>query len=67
MTLEESKKDNDIIDQGYGVSLITDKNLSVHLEGATIDYIKSGNQEGFEIRTAQPPGGGCADSCGGCC
>lgn len=67
MALEESKKEDDILDQEYGVSLITDKKLSIHLEGATVDYIKSERGEGFEIRTVQSAGGGCADSCSGCC
>ncbi len=68
MTLEESKTDDDILDEEYGVSLVTDKKLTVHLEGATVDYIESANGGGFEIRTAKSgSGGGCGDSCGGSC
>ena len=66
MTLDESKTDEDILDVEHGVSLIADKKLSVHLEGAIIDYIDSVNGGGFEIRTANS-GGGCGDSCGGSC
>jgi Uncharacterized conserved protein len=66
MTLDESKTDEDILDVEHGVSLIADKKLSVHLEGAIIDYIDSPNGSGFEIRTAKS-GGGCGDSCGGSC
>jgi len=68
MTLEESKTDDDILDEEYGVSLITDKKLTVHLEGATVDFIESINGGGFEIRTAKSGnGGGCGDSCSGSC
>lgn len=68
MTLEESKTDDDILDEEYGVSLITDKKLTA-LEGATVDFIESASGGGFEIRTAQSgaSGGGCGDSCGGSC
>ena len=66
MTLDESKTDNDILDEEYGVSLITDKKLIGYLEGATVDFVESANGGGFEIRTAQS-GGGCGDSCGGSC
>ncbi len=67
MTLEESKTDDDILDEGYGVSLLTDKKLTTHLDGATVDYVESANGGGFEIRTAKSSGGGCGDSCGGSC
>ena len=66
MTLEESKTDDDILDEEYGVSLVTDKKLMVHLEGATVDFVESANGGGFEIRTAKS-GDGCGDSCGGSC
>ena len=64
MTLEESKTENDIFDEEYGVSMIIDNTLSTHLEGAIIDYIESDNGGGFEIRTAKTDNG---DSCGGGC
>lgn len=68
MTLEESKTDDDILDEEYGVSLVMDKKLTIHLEGATVDFVESVNGGGFEIRTAQSGnGGGCGDSCGGSC
>lgn len=68
MTLEESKTDDDILDEEYGVSLVMDKKLTIHLEGATVDFVESVNGGGFEIRTAQSgSGGGCGDSCGGSC
>ncbi len=68
MTLDESKTDDDILDEGYGVSLIVDKKLTTYLEGATVDFIESKNGGGFEIRTAKTAGGSsCGDSCGGSC
>lgn len=69
MTLEESKTDDDIVDVEYGVTLVTDKKLTTHLEGATVDFVESVNGGGFEIRTAKSKsgGGGCGDSCGGSC
>lgn len=68
MTLEESKTDDDILDVEYGVSLVTDKKLTVHLEGAIVDYIESASGGGFEIRTAKSASGGdCGDSCSGSC
>ena len=66
MTLDESKTDEDILDVVHGVSLIADKKLTTHLEGATVDYIESPNGGGFQIRTAKPAAG-CGDSCGGSC
>ena len=68
MTLEESKTDDDILDEEYGVSLLIDKKLKIHLEGATVDFVESVNGGGFEIRTAKSAsGGGCGDGCGGSC
>ena len=66
MTLEESKTDEDILDEQYGVSMITDKKLTSYLEGATVDFIESQQGGGFEIRTAKPAGN-CGDTCGGSC
>ena len=74
MTLEESKTEDDILDEEYGVSMLTDKKLSTQLEGAIVDYIESSDGGGFEIRTAKTgsgdacgSGGGCGDGCcGGC-
>lgn len=67
MTLDESKNDEDILDEQYGVSILTEKKLTTYLEGATIDYIESQHGGGFEIRTAKAAGGSCGDSCGGSC
>ncbi len=65
MTLDESTTDEDILDEGFGISIVTEKKLSPYLEGATIDYIESRYGGGFEIRTAYS-GDGCGDSCSGC-
>ena len=68
MTLDESKTDDDILDEEYGVSVITDKKLKSYLEGATVDFVESAHGGGFEIRQANSgSGGGCGDSCGGSC
>ena len=68
MTLDESKTEDDILDEEYGVSIIIDKKLSTYLEGATIDYVESANGGGFEIRTAKADnGGGCDSGCCGSC
>ena len=66
MTLDESKTENDILDEGFGVSIVTDKKLSPYLEGAVIDYVESRYGGGFEIRTntSGSCGDGCGDSCG---
>jgi iron-sulfur cluster assembly accessory protein len=68
MTLDESKTEDDILDEEYGVSMIIDKKLSTHLEGAIVDYVESDNGGGFEIRTAKTGNGDACGSggCGGC-
>ncbi|EGW40472.1 iron-sulfur cluster assembly accessory protein [Desulfosporosinus sp. OT] len=72
MTLDESKTDEDILDQEHGVSVIIDKKLITYLEGAVVDYVESANGGGFEIRTPKADNGGscgdgCCSSCGGGC
>jgi len=68
MTLDESKTEEDILDEEYGVSILTDQKLSTHLEGAIIDFIESNTGGNFEIRTAKSDnGGGCGEGCGGSC
>lgn len=67
MTLDEAKTEEDILDEGYGVSILTDKKLIPYLEGAIIDYIESDNGGGFQIRTAKTDNGGsCGSGCGSC-
>lgn len=65
MALDDSKTDEDVLDEEYGVSILTEKRLSNYLEGATIDFTESG---GFEIRPAKNcNSGGCESGCcGGC-
>lgn len=65
MALEESKTNDDIMEQEHGISILADKKLTPHLEGAVVDYIEAVEGSGFEIRTAQS-GNGCS-SCGGSC
>lgn len=68
MALDDSKSEDDILDEEFGVSMLIDKKLSTYLEGAIVDYVDSANGGGFEIRTAKTSNGGSCDSgcCGGC-
>jgi len=66
MTLDESITEDDIVDQDFGVTMVTEKNIYSYLEGATVDYIESEYGSGFEIRTLQS-GGNCGSSCGESC
>jgi len=68
MTLDESKTEDDILDEEYGVSIIIDKKLSTYLEGAIVDYVESSSGGDFEIRIAKTDNGAGCDSgcCGGC-
>ena len=67
MALDDTKTDEDVLDEEYGVSILTEKRLSNYLEGAIIDFTEAG---GFEIRPAKTfngGGGGCESGCcGGC-
>lgn len=65
MTLDESKTDDDIMDEGFGIAIVTEKRLSPYLEGAVVDYVESRFGGGFEIKTANS--GSCGDSCGDSC
>ncbi len=66
MTLDESKTEDDILDEDLGVSIVTEKKIYSYLEGATVDYVESRYGGGFEIKTAQASGG-CGSSCGDSC
>lgn len=68
MALEESKTEDDIIDEEYGVSVVIDIKLSTYLEGATVDYVETNLGGSFEIRKANADkGGACGDGCCGSC
>lgn len=69
MTLDESKTEDDILDEDFGVSIITEKKIYAQLDGATVDYVESSYGGGFEIKSAQASGecgsgSSCGDSCG---
>lgn len=51
MALDESKKDNDILDEEYGVKVIAEEKLAPYLKGAVIDYVESRFGGGFQINT----------------
>lgn len=65
MALDESKTDEDHVDEAFGVTIVTQKKLSPYLEGAIIDYTESIYGAGFEIKT--PNKGDCSSTCGGGC
>lgn len=67
MAIDDTKTDEDILDEEYGVSIVTDKKLSPQLEGAIIDYIESDNGSGFQIRTMNTGCGAGCTGCGGSC
>jgi len=68
LALDESKTEDDILDEEYGVSMIIDKQLSNYLEGAIVEYVESNSGGGFKIRTAKTDnGGGCGGSCSNSC
>lgn len=65
MALDESQNEDDNLDEGYGVAILTQKKLAPYFEGAVVDYVESRYGGGFQIRTANA--GGCGDSCGDGC
>ncbi|KYH29464.1 Iron-sulfur cluster insertion protein ErpA [Clostridium thermopalmarium DSM 5974] len=50
MTLDESKKENDIIEESEGIKIVYDKDLGEFLQNSTIDYSDNWFQRGFIIR-----------------
>lgn len=68
MALEETKTEDDILDEEYGVSVVIDKKLSTYLEGAIVDYVETNLGGSFEIRAAKSDNaGGCDSGCCGSC
>jgi len=66
MTLDESKNEEDLVDEGFGVTIVSDKKLSQYLEGAVVDYVESTYGGGFEIKTANASDCGSSCGSGGC-
>lgn len=66
MTLDESKNEDDHVDEGFGVTIVADKKLSQYLEGAVVDYVESRYGGGFEIKTAIESDCGSSCGSGGC-
>jgi len=54
LTLDESMKENDMLDEEHGVKILSDDKLVSYLEGAVVDYAEGS----FEINTPAT-GGGC--------
>lgn len=72
MALDDSKTDEDILEQEHGIKVIIEKKLTNYLEGAIIDFVESADGGGFEIRTPKANNGGacgdgCCSGCGGSC
>lgn len=66
MTLDESKNEEDLLDEEFGITIVADKKLSQYLEGAVVDYVESSYGGGFEIKTANSSDCGSSCGSGGC-
>ena len=66
MTLDESKNEEDLVDEGFGITIVSDQKLSQYLEGAVVDYVESAYGGGFEIKTANASDCGSSCGSGGC-
>jgi len=67
LTLDESKNEDDILNEEYGISMVSEKKLASYMEGVIVDYVESHYGGGFEIKTSSSGSdGGCGDTCGGC-
>lgn len=64
MTLDESKNENDILDEGFGITILSEDKLATYLEGAVVDYVESRNGGGFEIKTNNESS--CDSGCSSC-
>ncbi|MFU0825908.1 MAG: Iron-sulfur cluster insertion protein ErpA [Clostridium sp.] len=49
MTLDESKKENDIIEESEGIKIVYNSDLEEFLKNSTIDYSDNWFQRGFII------------------
>ncbi|MDQ7092886.1 iron-sulfur cluster biosynthesis family protein [Desulfosporosinus sp. PR] len=52
LTLEETKKEDDLLEFNYGLSILTDKKLA-SIEEIIVDYIETKRGGGFEIRKSK--------------
>jgi Fe-S cluster assembly iron-binding protein IscA len=50
LTLDESKKENDIIEESEGIKIVYNSDLEEFLKNSTIDYSDNWFQRGFIIR-----------------
>ncbi len=57
LTLDELKKDNDIVEEREGIKIVFEENLRQFLNDTTIDYSNNWFTKGFSIR------GGGASKC----
>jgi iron-sulfur cluster assembly protein len=49
MTFDESKKEEDILEEGYGISMIADKKVCDFFKNVTVNYRKTSNGGAFYI------------------
>lgn len=56
---------HDSVYEQHGVKLVTNKKMSLHLDGTTIDFTEDFRGRGFSIENPMyPSGGGCPGCCG---
>ena len=61
LALEESLKDQDLLEENNGVSFVYEKGIAHYVDDRIIDF-QPGAQGGFSIRSAS----GMTDCCGDC-
>ncbi|MDR1767664.1 MAG: iron-sulfur cluster assembly accessory protein [Propionibacteriaceae bacterium] len=63
LSLDENIADDDLVDEFFGVNLVTDKLSAPYLNGATIDFVDTIQQVGFTIDNPNATGScACGDS-----
>lgn len=50
LTLDELKRENDVVVESEGIKIVFEKDLEVYLDRAVIDYANSWFERGFVIR-----------------
>lgn len=50
LTLDELKRENDVVVESEGIKIVFEKDLQVYLDRAVIDYANSWFERGFVIR-----------------
>jgi iron-sulfur cluster assembly accessory protein len=63
MDIEEKPTEEDEVIEKNGLKVFVDKDTLERLSGMEIDFVDDGQNQGFIIRSSQPPSCGCS-SCG---